>query len=367
MEQEQDKAPIRVHLPALPHTLLTREYDWCAYTAKIRRMTYMLKAAGYEPVVYGAREQECAPGTTMVLVVDDEDRRTWFGTPVWDSNKVFNQWDPEAAHWRTMNLRAAASMVTHWQPGDILGIIAGRCQEIIPKILRASGVAPIVWEWGIGYPGVLPGTLKTYESYAWAHHVAGLERDDDIHFFDSVVPNCYDPADFTPRTDHGDYLLFMGRPTPRKGLQIVEEIAKHTDLPIKVAGQPGHNIPGTEYVGLVTGAAKADLLAKARALLTPTTYLEPYGGVAVEAMMSGTPVIATDWGGFTETVAHGKSGFRCRTLREFLTAVKDVDTLDRAAIADYATTRYSLDAGARMYADVLARITTLNNDGWYAL
>jgi hypothetical protein len=375
MDLDQDLIPAeprapgrpQIHLVALPHTMITREYDWCAYTAKLRRFTAMLVARGYTPVVYGPDEHECAEGTVYEPIVGPEDRMKWFGAPQWDSTRVFDQWDGDAPHWREMNMRAAVAIATHWQAGDILGLIAGTAQQLVVQVLQAAGLKPLVWEWGIGYSGILPEAHHTFESYAWAHHVAGLRHRDDIAFFDSVIPNCYDPADFTPSMQDAGYLLYMGRPTPRKGLPIIAEIAARTDLPVLVAGQPGADIPGTKYVGLVTGSEKAQLLAGARALLAPTTYLEPFGGVAVEAMLSGTPVIATDWGGFTETVHHGVSGVRCRTLGEFMTAVERIDTLDRREVLRHATARYTLDVGARMYDTVIRQLSTLHGDGWYTV
>lgn len=366
-EPEREQTDLRIHLVALPHTHITREYDYCAYTAKLRRMAHMVLACGHTPVIYGPEEHDTPDGTIHVPIVDSGDRTAWFGAPTWDRRRVFDQWDAAADCWRQMGMRAAVAIATHWQPGDILGLIAGTCQQIIPNLLHAAGLTPLIWEWGIGYSGVLPTSHKTYESYAWAHHVAGIHHNDDIRFFDSVVPNCYDPDDlqFTPTP--GDYLLFMGRPTPRKGLPILAEIAKHSPWPIKIAGQPGADIPGAEYVGLVVGQEKAELLAGARALLAPTTYLEPYGGVAVEAMMSGTPAITTDWGGFVETVTHGRTGYRCRTLRDFLDAIHAAADLDRSTTKDIARGQFSLNAGARLYGDVITRLRTLHHDGWYTL
>lgn len=359
---------MRVHVVALPHTQLRRDYEWCAYTAKVCRFVGMLTACGHEPLVYGPDapdEGVLAQAVKYFPIVDDADRLAWFGVATWNTDQVFDGWDAAADHWTVMNARAALLIRDNWEPGDVIGIIAGHCQAQV--LHQLADLAPLAVEWGIGYSGVLDATHKVYESHAWAHHVAGLRREDDIRYFDTVIPNCYDPGDFTPSINQGQYLLFMGRPTPRKGLAIVTELAQRSGVPVKIAGQPGFDIPGAEHLGLVTGAAKAELLAGALAVLTPTSYLEPFGGVAVEAMFSGTPVIATDWGAFTETVQHGRTGFRCRTLKEFLIAVKRVPQIDRREVIEYANLNYSTTVGARMYDRFLTNAATLRGEGWYTL
>ncbi|MGV8130522.1 MAG: glycosyltransferase, partial [Candidatus Pacearchaeota archaeon] len=54
----------------------------------------------------------------------------------------------------------------------------------------------------------------------------------------------------------------------------------------------------------------------------------PFGGVHVEAMLSGTPVITTDFGVFSQTVINGFNGFRCNTLDDFVQACKKVGELN---------------------------------------
>jgi glycosyltransferase involved in cell wall biosynthesis len=86
-----------------------------------------------------------------------------------------------------------------------------------------------------------------------------------------------------------------------------------------------------EYLGPV-GLERAELYQNAKAVFVPTTYVEPYGTVNVEAQMCGTPVITTDWGAFTETVIDGVTGYRCRTFGEFVQASIDAPKLDRNVI-----------------------------------
>ncbi len=354
----------RIHIVSLPHTLLTKSYVWCAYTAKVMRFVDMLVMGEHTPIVYGPDIADLPAGVEHVPIVHEADRHTWFGASEWDANRVFDRWDPADPCWVTSNQRAAAAIRERWAPGDVLGLIAGRCQQQI--VTDLVDLAPLVTEWGIGYSGVLEGTHKVFESYAWMHHVAALRPTDDLHFYDAVIPNCFDPGDYQFSAEPGSYLLYLGRPTMRKGLAIVAEIAARTDLPLLVAGQPGVDIPGATHVGLVTGEVKAQLLAGARAVLCPTVYVEPFGGVAVEAMLSGTPVIATDYGAFTETVQEGISGFRCRMLRDFMAAIGDCETLDRHAVREHAMARYTTDVGSVLYGRYFERIDTLFGAGWYA-
>lgn len=355
---------MRVHVVALPHTLLTDDYAWCAYTMKVKRFIAMLAQGGHEPLVYGPDVHDTPQATDYVVISDEDDRRSWFGAREWDANRVFDIWQSASEPWRVTCFRAAKAIRARWQDGDVLGIIAGQCQQQL--VLDLSDLEPLVCEWGIGYSGVLPNSHKVWESHAWAHHVAGLQHDDNARFFDRVVPNCFDPDEFTPSTTPGEYLLFVGRPNERKGLPIVRAIAERTDIPVVVAGQPGHDIPGATYVGVVRGKDKAELFAHALVTLAPTTYLEPFGGVAVESQMSGTPVISTDWGAFTETVEPGIGGYRCHTLRDFLHAIDLAPGIDRAQLIRRAHDRWSTTTGAQLYSAYLNDLATLYSDGWYA-
>ena len=103
------------------------------------------------------------------------------------------------------------------------------------------------------------------------------------------------------------------------------------------------------------------------ALLCPSHYLEPFGGVAVEAMLCGTPVISSDWGGFAEFNVHGRTGYRCRTMDHFVWAAKNIISLDREAIRLYAQCNFSLEFVALMYEEYFGQIKHLydSHQGFY--
>ncbi len=235
----------------------------------------------------------------------------------------------------------------------------------------------ICCEPGVGYEGILTN-FCAFESYAWQHHVYAKKGIDDGRWFDAVIPNYFDPQDFPIlNKGNGDYLLFLGRIVQRKGPHIASEIARASGMKLIVAGAGGKQVgkdivapeiivKDAEYVGPVNVEERSKLLAGARALIFPTTYIEPFGGTMVEANFAGTPVISSDWGAPTEIVQNGINGFRFRTLSEAVQAVQDVGGFDSLTIRDYAHVRYSLESVAPMFNRWFNQLQTLHGEGWYA-
>ncbi len=122
-----------------------------------------------------------------------------------------------------------------------------------------------------------------------------------------------------------------------------------------------------DYVGHVFPEQRFRLMSQARAVFVPTIFVEPFGGVSVEAQLCGTPVISTDGGAFPETVEHGRTGFRCHTLDHFVWAAKNVHTLDRAYIRRRALSLYSLDRVGAMFEEYFQMCTDLWERGWDTL
>jgi glycosyltransferase involved in cell wall biosynthesis len=121
-----------------------------------------------------------------------------------------------------------------------------------------------------------------------------------------------------------------------------------------------------EYRGEVFGMDRAKLVGKARCMLMPTTFVEPFGGSGVEAMLAGTPLIAVDYGAFTETVVNGVNGYRCSTLADWMTAIGYSKTLDRTEISHRASELYSLETCAKQYDRAFRQLLDLPYPGWYA-
>jgi glycosyltransferase involved in cell wall biosynthesis len=131
----------------------------------------------------------------------------------------------------------------------------------------------------------------------------------------SSIPNPIDLAAWPLQERKDDYLLWIGRITPEKGPHRAIAAARSVDVPLILAGviQPGQQAyfdgVRVQFVGEVSGATKRSLFARARGLLMPIRWDEPFGMVIVEALACGTPVIAFPEGAARDLVLHGKTGF----------------------------------------------------------
>jgi glycosyltransferase involved in cell wall biosynthesis len=163
----------------------------------------------------------------------------------------------------------------------------------------------------------------------------------------------------------------MGRLNDDKGVAIAIEVARRVGRRIAIVGQgdPARFLAGNphvRYVPPVDALGRRKLMAEAAAFLCPTRYIEPLGNVALEAQASGTPVICTDWGGFTETVLHGVTGYRCRAMEQFVWAAKNIDRLDPAACRKWVADNFSTERVGPMFEEYYQMLLDLAGDGWYA-
>ena len=181
------------------------------------------------------------------------------------------------------------------------------------------------------------------------------------------------PSDLlTFRERSGDYLAFLGRTSPEKGLDQAIEIARRTQRKLKIAAKVSKideeyfqqqvlpliraAQPLVEFVGEIGGAAKAEFLASAYAVLFPINWPEPFGLVMIEAMACGTPVIAYRRGSVPEVMVEGETGFVVDTLDEAIRAVGQVATLDRRRCRRVFDERYTDDRMAAEYVAIYRRL-----------
>lgn len=118
-----------------------------------------------------------------------------------------------------------------------------------------------------------------------------------------------------------------------------------------------HLEPGRiEYVGNVSGAEKLRLIARARALLFPIDWEEPFGLAVIESLACGTPVIAMARGALPEIVEHGVNGFLANDERDFAACMQRVDEIDPAACRATVEERFSASVMAARYLEAYGSV-----------
>lgn len=178
-------------------------------------------------------------------------------------------------------------------------------------------------------------------------------------------------SDYVFSSNKTDFLLFLAKVRRRKkGVDSAIRIATGARQQLVVAGgwrlrNLSTWLPVSRFVksiGPVEGARKFRLLADSKALLVPIEWDEPFGLTVVEAMASGTPVIASNRGALPELIEQGKTGFICNSIEEFHAAIGRLQEIDAAYCRQQAEQKFS---AARMQQDYCALYkTVMDGAGW---
>ena len=364
---------MKIHVLGLPHTQTNKHYTTCAFTQKVLKLCAMMHRRGHEVYHYGAEgaEVECTEHISVTLKNMHEAAYPHPGTEFYQHDKINPGREAYLKMWAARAHAALRDRVGKPHT-EILALTWGDVQREAIK-----GIPQFEVETGIGYPNSW-ADYRVYESYAWLHmHLGRDGLFNGKKWYWCVIPNSFDLTEFRFEPKKSEDLLFIGRLNPDKGVDEAIGIARAVGCKITIVGQgdPARCLkdnPHVTYLPPVGVEGRRELLAKARAVICPTEYVEPFGGVNIEAQLSGTPVITTDWGAFTETVLHGKTGYRCRTFEQFVWAVKNIDKIDPRACRFWAAENYSLERVAPMYEEFFQQVLNIRTntrakvEGFYA-
>ncbi len=171
----------------------------------------------------------------------------------------------------------------------------------------------------------------------------------------------------------GKYLAFLGRISPEKRVDRAIEIAKRLGMELKIAAKvdpvdreyfqaiikPLLNDSMVEYIGEITEVEKDDFLGHAYALLFPIDWQEPFGLVMIEAMATGTPVIAFPYGSVPEVLDNGVTGFIVKDSDEAVKVGDQVSSLSRLECRRKFEERFSASRMAKDYVDIYNRLIAM--------
>jgi glycosyltransferase involved in cell wall biosynthesis len=190
----------------------------------------------------------------------------------------------------------------------------------------------------------------------------------------SIVENGIDTRAFRHNQQPRGFLLWLGRICPEKGTHIALRVARSLCRPLVIAG-PVHDFASHRayfesevvplldsertYVGAVDLERKRELLSDAACVLVPSSAPETSSLVAMEALASGTPVVAFRSGALPEVVEDGRTGFIVDSEQEMAAAVERIENIKAETCISTARERFDAKrmsaAYIRLYRDLVAR------------
>ena len=378
---------IRLHMPAIPHTITRDEFSHCAFTGKVQRFAPMMRSRGFEVYHYGVETSESGADKQIQLLTKQEWEELRIESckvihPDLPHDEIVNKLkDPKAyignlgnvtyPIYKEFNKRFREELIKNYRSTstDIVCLPFGPANE---TAIAGLDIVPV--ESGIGYPNAYKN-FRIYESYAKLH--MNMERDKKtLENYWFVCPNYYNviewPLSLTPKKDTIGY---FGRLECIKGINIVVEVAiKFPHIQFIICGQgdptPYLTVPNITYKAPIHGMDRGEYLGSLTALLAPSKWPEPFCGVSAEAQLCGTPVIGHDCGAIVENVENFKTGVRCHTLSDFCYATQmAIDgKFDRQYIRNRALELFDMYKIANKYEHAFKSILDIYNgtNGWYS-
>ncbi len=201
---------------------------------------------------------------------------------------------------------------------------------------------------GNGQPGekFLPHTVFVSRNHAERH---GAE---------AFVYNGIDPDDYFFEERKKDYLLFLAKASwAVKNVKGAIRIARSANTPLRILGGSRwyRSWRGIHWQGMLGGEKKARLISGARGLLFPVLWNEPFGLAVVEAMVSGTPVLASPYGSLPELV-EDVSGHICQSESEFEEWVRRLPSFSPKSCREWAIEKFHYRKMAKAYVEFYERV-----------
>jgi len=355
----------RFHLLSLVHLPQSEEFISCAFTQKNRKLAKMLTSLGHIVFFYGPEgsdvEKYCGSKNLHFIQTHtlsdirkdygDGDNRFKIGYDYTNTDFRHDFNSQKKPSTLKFYAKCIKEINKNKKDDDFLLCTQGPYFRLIADAVNLF----LTCEPGVGYRGSYM-RFRAFESSYIMDFTYGSEHPRQCvngSYYDRVIPNSFDPKDIEYSDKKEDYYLFIGRMIIRKGIMTAYLTTKAIGAKLIIAGQGARVLPNGdlfpiehhefrmpkgnwEFKGFVDVPQRKKLMAKAIATFVPTIYLECFAGAHIESMLSGTPVITTNFGVFPSTVINGLNGYRCNTLKDFVAAAKNVKRLDPRTIREHA-------------------------------
>lgn len=335
----------RLHCLSVPHTVSNGDFNACAYTMKVVKFCKMMYERGHVIFHYGNEGADVKCHEHINMLTKDELYKFYNYDEKGEWKRRFFAFSSSDDALLKFNQRCTIEIQKRLRPGDFVlsffGISMNATIVTLPKNV-------FLVEPGIGYDSAF-AKYRVYESHSVMAYNQGMVKSQHPSITHSVIPNYFDPEEFEESDGNGDYWLVLGRVIYDKGGDMAYRCAATLGEKIVYAGQGNLNsikVPEDDklvnFEGYVNIEERKKLLKGAKGLIIMTRYIEPFGGVSVEALFSGVPVIASCRGAFPEIITNGFNGYLVNTTSQLCDAMRNIGRLDRKKIREDAMSKFSL-------------------------
>ena len=353
------KRNMRLHIIGNARNPSTNKLPMDPYSMISYYVTTYLYDKGHEVHYYGYEESSVSC-TKKWVCGNSEFLEKYFVTEYKDK-----QWiDSHEANGIFFN-KAGNYLLDNYNESDIIICMWSPAVDILRTILPNAKIV----DGNINHR--LPSKATNYHVYssvANQHFNYGLHNIENYWQDVVIAPMANELSNFTYNENKKDYFFFMARLGINKGITLLKDLANQfPDKKFIIAGQGDINIislsPNMEFVGCLGVEERKKYLSEAKAVISPSYYAEPFGLTPIEAGLSGTPVICTDWGGYTDNVLHDITGFRCSYFNDFVKAINNIDKIKPKDCREWAE-QFTAESLIDEWEDYLQKI---NRPDWYSL
>ena len=364
-----------LHMVGFPHTLLSMDFNACAYTTKFLRKCQIAKDRDFPVITYGNHQSE-AVCDEHVVVMPPELFYKEYGN--FENRDNFYECDVSSKFVYTFNLSVAAEIRKRANPRDIIVCLYSYANAPIAQQLTDMDV--FVVEASIGYHSTF-ADFRVFESYGKQEFQKGIWDEkhrnwkaanpnvEDIsqnrppncipysehQSTDAVIGAFLDPENFTYDDNKDNYHLYLGRIMWNKGLMMAIKVTEKIGKKLIIAGQGdfksliSEEVPKhVELLGHADVEMRRELMKNAECSWLWSHYNEPFGHVVMENGLSGTPMITSDWGSFPDIVRHGQTGFRTRNFEESVWAAENIKSIHSEACRTWAN-NFTMEKASHQY------------------
>lgn len=335
------------HCLSVPYAPTKKEMSLCAFVQKVYKFCDEMTKRGHTVYHYGHENSKVNCTEHITVTNDDILKRSYGNLNDW-KQKGFDQ-NTETEAFKIFNKNCITEIEKRIKNKNefILcwfGFGHLECAEHFKN--KALIIEP-----SIGYDSMF-APIKIFETKSQLHKMHGLAQTNVDFEREFVVYPGFDPGDFEYKSSKSNTALFLGRIIPEKGAKLAYDICNHIKQEIIFAGPNIMKLQDTKYckfVGFVEPKQRKELLSNAKFLFAPSLFIEPCNWTVIEAQFSGTPTITTDFGGFTETVAQLKTGFRCFDSQTMIHSIFNINTINPSECYKNAINNFTLEKQSNNY------------------